>query len=389
MSNVILLPTMYCPNPDTSQALGDGYVYIGQPNTDPTVEANRISVTLTEQDGSTVVINAASQPLTLGSGGVIIYNNSPISQATVSEAYSMTIEDSNNVEKYYFPNAGLPDLVTDIQDGVYTYLTNVAGTNVVTAEADPTLTAYAVTQVFRLVPANSNTGAVTLNIDGIGAGAVTWNGNALTGGEFKQNVPVMVQVTSATPTYSIMSSSFNTVARNLLQQSTTSNMLQTGLGVSSVGGTLITQTTQALMRSTGLGFSADTYLGGAWTTPTFSAGNFTGNGSMTWTVASGDVTTYAYIINGKMMTVSFWIVTSTVGGTPNTNLLIAIPASKVATKNMMSNNCRVYNNSTYNSGACYVESSGTTIIINTTPPANFTAESDTTEVIGQITFEIN
>jgi len=40
----------------------------------------------------------------------------------------------------------------------------------------------------RLVPANTNSGATTLNVNGIGASAVTKNGStALVGGEFQQN----------------------------------------------------------------------------------------------------------------------------------------------------------------------------------------------------------
>lgn len=126
----------------------------------------------------------------------------------------------------------------------------------------------------------------------------------------------------------------------------------------------------------------------AWTTPSFSAGDFTANNSMTWTVAAGDVTTYAYIVNGKMMTVSFWIVTSTVGGTPSSLLKIAIPNSKTATKTMGAY-CRIYNNSAYSAGIAYVDGSGTVINISKMDASNYTGESDATEVSGQITFEIN
>src|SRR3990167_787127 len=69
-----------------------------------------------------------------------------------------------------------------------------------------------------------------------------------------------------------------------------------------------------------------------WTTPTFSAGDFTASGSMTWTVDAGDVVTYAYTIINKVMTVLFYIDPTTVGGTPSTSLQIAIPANKTATK---------------------------------------------------------
>jgi len=124
----------------------------------------------------------------------------------------------------------------------------------------------------------------------------------------------------------------------------------------------------------------------AWTTPGFSAGDYTANGSMTWTVAGGDVTTMAYIINGKTMTVSFAIDTTTVGGTPSTQLLIAIPASKTATKSMYAP-CYISDNSTPSIG--FVIASGTSLTIAKVDVSNYAASTDATSVRGQITFEIN
>ncbi len=64
---------------------------------------------------------------------------------------------------------------------------------------------------------------------------------------------------------------------------------------------------------------------GAYITPTFSAGNFTANGAMTYTVTQGvgDIA-YVYYINGRTMTLS-WYIVGTIGGTPNTQTRIAIP----------------------------------------------------------------
>lgn len=156
----------------------------------------------------------------------------------------------------------------------------------------------------------------------------------------------------------------------------------------SVARTFIGQTTQAAMRATGLGFSADTYLGGAWTTPAFSAGDFTGSGAMTWTLVAGDVSTFAYMIDGKKMTVSFYLLTTTVGGVADDTLRIAIPASKTATKTML-NACYISDNGTPVIGTCRVVAAGTSIEIQRTDGADFTAATDATSVLGQITFEIN
>ena len=91
---------------------------------------------------------------------------------------------------------------------------------------------------------------------------------------------------------------------------------------------------------TNLTITSATEVGQAWITPAFNAGDFTGSESMTVTVGAGDVVTFAYIITGKMMTVSFNIFGITIGGTPSTTVNIAIPAGKTATK-AMQNSCTI------------------------------------------------
>lgn len=80
----------------------------------------------------------------------------------------------------------------EVQDGTPTYLTTVAGTNTITATAPLSMTAYVAGQAFRFIPANSNTGAATLNINSIGARNIFNRGAALLGGELTAGVPVIV-----------------------------------------------------------------------------------------------------------------------------------------------------------------------------------------------------
>ena len=64
------------------------------------------------------------------------------------------------------------------------WLTSVAGTNTITGSTTTSYASYASGFTLRLVPANTNTGAVTINVNSIGAKAVTKNGTtALAGGE--------------------------------------------------------------------------------------------------------------------------------------------------------------------------------------------------------------
>jgi hypothetical protein len=93
---------------------------------------------------------------------------------------------------------GLDDNLRAIQAGVKAQieeLSSVAGTNTITA-ACTGLTAYVAGQRFPFKPANTNTGATTLNITGtsaLGAKNVFWNGAACVGGELRANIPAMVE----------------------------------------------------------------------------------------------------------------------------------------------------------------------------------------------------
>jgi hypothetical protein len=72
-------------------------------------------------------------------------------------------------------NVGNPTLrnqygtVDNIQDGDYVTLSSVAGTNTVTGAMSPAITAYVAGMHVVLIPANTNTGATTLNVSSVGA----------------------------------------------------------------------------------------------------------------------------------------------------------------------------------------------------------------------------
>jgi hypothetical protein len=109
---------------------------------------------------------------------------------------------------------------------------------------------------------------------------------------------------------------------------------------------------------------------------------------MTWTVEAGDVAVCAYTILGKQMTVSLYIITSTIGGTPNINLRRIIPAGKTATKSMRVPT-GLYDNSIWQPGFIAVTAGGTYLDIYKIDASNWTVGTNTCYVYGQITFEIN
>ena len=70
---------------------------------------------------------------------------------------------------------------------------SISGADTVTGIMSPTLTAYAAGQLFYFVAAGANTGAVTLNIDSLGAKAVTRDGaSALAAGDINSGEMVVV-----------------------------------------------------------------------------------------------------------------------------------------------------------------------------------------------------
>lgn len=79
-----------------------------------------------------------------------------------------------------------------VQANVYTLVASVSGTNTVTGNVSPAIVAYATGQRFYFVPANTNTGATTLNLNSVGAKNIFWNNAACVGGELRQNIPTEV-----------------------------------------------------------------------------------------------------------------------------------------------------------------------------------------------------
>jgi len=114
---------------------------------------------------------------------------------------------------------------------------------------------------------------------------------------------------------------------------------------------------------------------GEWTAVSFSAGNFTGSGTITWTVTSGEVTQNRYMLVGKTMTWSIHVDASTLAGVGNT-LLVTIPGGFRAA-NPMECQCRVLDNSVEVSGYCFVSAGDTQIHIRKIGAGNWTASAGT------------
>lgn len=129
---------------------------------------------------------------------------------------------------------------------------------------------------------------------------------------------------------------------------------------------------------------------GSWTTPSYSAGDFTANGAMVWTVEAADVITYSYIIIDKLMFVNFWLQLTTIGGTPNTKLRIAIPASKQSANSVQTFYLANPNSGGNQMGLLTIQASGTVMELHVDfVPNNWPASTNLTHVFGSLFFEIN
>lgn len=119
---------------------------------------------------------------------------------------------------------------------------------------------------------------------------------------------------------------------------------------------------------------------GEWTDVAFSAGNFTGNGSMTWTLASGDASTNRYVKHNKTLTWSVFLITTSVGGTPSTDLQIAVPGGfTFANSGNACHAALVSDNGTIREGIVR-PTSGSILSIQLTSGANWAAATNTTTV---------
>lgn len=96
----VILPYSYYFDPDSGRPIALGKIYVGIPDLDPHIEANRQTIFLIEEDGNEVTILPAAQPIPTNAGGGAEYNGSPVKIQTEG-SYSIAVDDSQDVQKYY------------------------------------------------------------------------------------------------------------------------------------------------------------------------------------------------------------------------------------------------------------------------------------------------
>ena len=157
------------------------------------------------RNGSGTYSLPAGNPVTTGTTISSTWANNTLtdmaSALTTSLAYDGQTAPVANLPMATFAHTGVGNATVrtmyaaagQVQDGTFQFLTSVAGTNTVTGIAALSMSALAAGQTFRFVAAATNTGAVTLNINSIGAKAITKNGTtALTANDILINSAITV-----------------------------------------------------------------------------------------------------------------------------------------------------------------------------------------------------
>lgn len=117
--NIVRIPSDYFGSFNQGRPVFNGSVYVGDVDKDPEIEANRKTVTITQEDGTQVPIAPQGQPLLTGAGGYITYQGSPVTVKTDGN-YSIKVLDKQGSQVYYFPDVldGAPLAPEDLGDYV-------------------------------------------------------------------------------------------------------------------------------------------------------------------------------------------------------------------------------------------------------------------------------
>ena len=104
MSNSVTLPYIYFPDPSQGRPVFNGSIYVGEPDTDPKVPVNQKSISVRQEDGTLVPV---AQPVDTGSGGVPLYNGSPVSIVVDDGGpYSLRVDNNQGSQVYYVSESG-------------------------------------------------------------------------------------------------------------------------------------------------------------------------------------------------------------------------------------------------------------------------------------------
>ena len=172
MASVIDEQTQFIDQ-STSALIVNGFIYIGNRNADPRVAQAIFS----DRELTTALAN----PQRTDSSG------RSVNKIWIGGRYSIEVSNSDDVQKYIELDNG-----EGAGAGVIA-LSDVQGANTITATASTTITALEDLQQYVFRTAQINTGAITLNIDSVGAKSILKNHTqAIVASDFEANQNIVV-----------------------------------------------------------------------------------------------------------------------------------------------------------------------------------------------------
>lgn len=197
----------------------NGKIYIGTQNTDPV--ANPITI----YSDRALSIPIANPQLTDSNGR-------SVNKIWIPGDYSIRVDDALDVQQMIDLDAGVTVEINGVNP-----LSNVAGTDTITAEGTPTLISYVDGQLYSFQAVNTNTGAVTLNVDGIGAKVITKNlVTQLVAGDIQANSMIVVIFNENQDIFEWINQNTVTLENNLLNTLQPVGLAQFYVGLSAPAG---------------------------------------------------------------------------------------------------------------------------------------------------------
>lgn len=102
---VVGMPAQLFTLASSFKANANGKIFIGVPDTDPTIPSNQIQVYVENEDGSLVPV---SQPIAINAGGFPVLSGQ-ISKFVTVQNYSMVIQDAYGAQQFYFEDVAKYD----------------------------------------------------------------------------------------------------------------------------------------------------------------------------------------------------------------------------------------------------------------------------------------
>ncbi|MCE7614190.1 phage head-binding domain-containing protein [Vibrio fluvialis] len=100
-NTVISMPSQLFTMRSSFKAVANGKIYIGEPDTDPTIESNQIQVYSEQENGDLVPV---SQPISISSAGFPVDSMGNVAKFVANQAHSMVVNDAYGAQQFYFPD---------------------------------------------------------------------------------------------------------------------------------------------------------------------------------------------------------------------------------------------------------------------------------------------